>query len=246
MDDKYILPDKVVKAYRYGNKLEVTNSVGNPRPVKKISETHYIDAQGNIQKYKLSGNRSDNLPSLRRSMNRLSRYIEHNFSGKPNEIWVTLTYANNEQDLERVYKDYKSFINALRTFVPEKYGNLEYIYAIEPQGRGAWHIHALIKSERMCYLFIAQKDIERIWNRGFVSVRKVQPKDNIAAYLTAYLTNLKKGSGNSKKIIKDGRLHMYPRKTKFFRKSDGIAKPLEFKGKKERLWERLSLSLIHI
>ena len=107
MDDKYILPDKVVKAYRYGNKLEVTNSVGNPRPVKKISETHYIDAQGNIQKYKLSGNRSDNLPSLRRSMNRLSRYIEHNFSGKPNEIWVTLTYANNEQDLERVYKDYK-------------------------------------------------------------------------------------------------------------------------------------------
>ena len=35
---------------------------------------------------------------------------------------------------------------------------------------------------------------------------------------------------------------MYPRKTKFFRKSNGIAKPLEFKGKKERLWERLSIA----
>jgi hypothetical protein len=242
LDDKYILPDRVVKAYRYGNKLEVTNSVGNPRPVKKISETHYLDAAGNVQKYNLSDNRSANLTSLRRSMNNLSRLIEHNFSGKPNEIWVTLTYANNEQDLKRVYIDYKNFINDLRKFVPDKYGNLEYIYAVEPQERGAWHVHALIKSERMCYLFIPQKDIERIWKRGFVSVRKVQPKDNIAAYLNAYLTNLKKDSGNSKKIIKEGRLHLYPRRTKFYRKSNGIALPLEFKGKKERLWERLSIA----
>lgn len=242
MNSRYILPDTFVKMYRYGNKLEVTNSCGNPHPIRKLSETHYLDANGIIREYNLSENRSQNLTSMKRSMKRLGRIVENNFFGNPNEIWLTLTYAENQRDLTKVYNNFKYFIQKLRDFVPERYGKLEYVYAIEPQERGAWHIHALIKSENMVYLYIPHKDIERLWNRGFVSVRKIQPKDNIAAYLNAYLTNLKVGEGNDKAFIKGGRLHLYPRKCRFYRLSKGIRRPLEFKGKKETLWEYLRVA----
>lgn len=242
MESRYILPDTFVKMYRYGNKLEVTNSTGNPHPIKKLSETHYLDANGIIREYNLSSNRSENLTSIRRSMKKLGRLIEHNFFGNPNELWVTLTYAENQQDLVKVYNNFKYFIEKLRKYVPDKFGKLEYIYAIEPQERGAWHIHALIKSENIAYLYIPHKDIERLWNRGFVFVRKVRSSDNIAAYLTAYLTNLKVGDGSDKSFIKGARLHLYPRKCRFYRVSRGIRRPLEIKGKKSTLWELLSVA----
>ena len=72
MNSRYILPDTFVKVYRYGNKLEVTNSCGNPHPIRKLSETHYLDANGIIREYNLSENRSQNLTSMKRSMNFLS------------------------------------------------------------------------------------------------------------------------------------------------------------------------------
>lgn len=66
------------------------------------------------------------------------------------ELWVTLTYRQNMTDIPTLRTDYDQFIRKLR----RKYGALDYIYAIEPQERGAWHIHALIKSSSNKPLYI--------------------------------------------------------------------------------------------
>ena len=92
MSDNYILPKKKVKAYRVGKRLELGTNIGNSNPPIKLSSNTYLDAEGNVKVFKhRSQKRSDNADSLKKTMQRLGRYIEHNFDGSDNELWITLT-----------------------------------------------------------------------------------------------------------------------------------------------------------
>lgn len=241
MHDDYIVTSQTVKGYKFGNRLELGTNIGNKTPIKKHSKTEFIDAEGNIQKFaNVSENRSENIDSLRKTMKRLGRLIEHNFSGKPNELWITLTYAENVKDSKRVYNDYKAFMRKLR----RHYGHVEYISVLEPQKRGAWHIHALFKSEEHEKFYIDSKHLEKLWANGFVKVKKLRESDNIAAYVTAYLTDLKveDDSKSSKKIEKGARLYLYPAGMNFYRSSRGIEKPEEFTATKEEVFKFFNIS----
>lgn len=239
-DNNYILPFQMINGYRYGRKLEFSNLIGNQNPVKRISKTEYVDLNGEVQKYQqLAKNRSESLESLVRTMKRLSRYIEHNFSGNKNELWITLTYAENVIDSKRVYLDFKAFMKKLR----RHYGHVEYISVLEPQKRGAWHIHALFKSESDEYFYIANSHLAKLWKHGFVKVKKLKNSDNVAAYVTAYLTDLKhEDRKGSKKIEKGARLHLYPSGMNFYRMSRGIEKPEKIKSTKYETFKRFGMT----
>lgn len=239
-DNNYILPFQTINGYRYGRKLEFSNLIGNQNPVKRISKTEYVDLNGEVQKYQqLAKNRSESLESLVRTMKRLSRYIEHNFSGNKNELWITLTYAENVTDSKRVYSDFKAFMKKLR----RHYGHVEYISVLEPQKRGAWHIHALFKYESDEYFYIANSHLAKLWKHGFVKVKKLKNSDNVAAYVTAYLTDLKhEDRKGSKKIEKGARLHLYPSGMNFYRMSRGIEKPEKIKSTKYETFKRFGMT----
>ncbi|RLL39799.1 replicative protein [Oceanobacillus piezotolerans] len=238
-DNNYILPFQTINGYRYGGKLEFSNLVGNQNPVKRISRTEYVDLNGEVQKYQqISKNRSESLESLVRTMKRLSRYIEHNFSGNKNELWITLTYAENVTDSKRVYSDFKAFMKKIR----RHYGHVEYISVLEPQKRGAWHIHALFKSDIDDYFYIANSHLQKLWKHGFVKVKKLKNSDNVASYVTAYLTDLKHEDGNNKKIEKGARLHLYPSGMNFYRMSRGIEKPEKLKGTKYEIFKQYGMN----
>lgn len=238
-DNNYILPFQTINGYRYGGKLEFSNLVGNQNPVKRISRTEYVDLNGEVQKYQqISKNRSESLESLVRTMKRLSRYIEHNFSGNKNELWITLTYAENVTDSKRVYSDFKAFMKKIR----RHYGHVEYISVLEPQKRGAWHIHALFKSDNDDYFYIANSHLQKLWKHGFVKVKKLKNSDNVASYVTAYLTDLKHEDGNNKKIEKGARLHLYPSGMNFYRMSRGIEKPEKLKGTKYEIFKQYGMN----
>jgi hypothetical protein len=49
---------------------------------------------------------------------------------------VTLTYRENMQDMDRLQRDIKAFVARVRALGP-----FEYVLAIEPQARGALHVH---------------------------------------------------------------------------------------------------------
>ena len=241
LDSNYIVTRQTVKGYKFGNRLELGTNIGNKNPIKKHSKTEFIDENGNIHKFaNVSDNRSENVDSLRKTMKRLGRLIEHNFYGEPNELWITLTYAENVTDSKRVYRDYKAFMKKLR----RHYGHVEYISVLEPQKRGAWHIHALFKSESDEYFYIASKHLEKLWGKGFVKVKKLRQSDNIAAYVTAYLTDLKveDDGKSSKKIEKGARLYLYPAGMNFYRASRGIKKPEEFTATKEEIFKFYNIS----
>lgn len=240
-----ISDEKKVKVTSMGNIIEIMsmdklNLAG--LPVKKISKNEYIVLDtGEIKEYENhSENRSENKDSLRKTFKKIRELINTNFTGKPNELAFTVTYKENMQDEKRLYNDFRKFIKRLKY----KYPNIDYMSVVEPQERGAWHCHILIRFNGLETVYIANKEVAELWSNGFVNVKAIKKNvDNLGAYLSAYLGDIelneknknqvKPGQiikevdieGKKKKFIKGGRLHFYPVGMNIYRASRGIEKP---------------------
>lgn len=194
--------------------------------VLKLDKDRYmIKSTGEVRYYQKNDNRSEDLNNVRRSVKKLRELINNNFTGAKNELFVTLTYAENMQDEKRLYKDFDKFMKRLRYEFKNR-SKIEYISTIEPQQRGAWHVHSLLRFEDLNEIFIENKKLSEIWGHGFVNIKSLKEVDNIGAYLSAYLTNIKDGE----KTKKGARLHLYPSGINIYRASRGMKKP-----KKEKM-----------
>lgn len=244
-DDGFISDDKMVQVVRMNHLLEVqyVKNRNKKMPIQRLDKDTYLHlATGEIKDINHISNRSELNESLRRTFKELRYYINNNFVGDSNELFVTLTYAENMTDNQRLLKDFESFFKAMK----RKYKNIttiDYINVVEPQERGAWHCHVLFRFNELDKVFISNEDMRKLWKHGFVTVRSMENVDNIGAYLSAYLADieltpetvggLKIGDevstkivdGVEKKFIKGGRLHMYPPGMRIYRKSSGIVKP---------------------
>ncbi|WP_426787209.1 rolling circle replication-associated protein [Staphylococcus capitis] len=237
--NKKIVSNKEVKAYYYGDTLELTTAVGNKgRKYLPYSDTEYITLDGEIKEYKKSVNKSDNLGSVKKTMKRLRRLIANNFEGGQNQLWLTLTYKINMRDVARLSSDLRQFLKKLR----RKYGALEYIAVMEPQKRGAWHYHILLKTDDGRPLYIHNDVIYKLWKHGFTKTKRLSESDNVAAYVMAYLTDMDVNEDDdtkkSKKIIKGMRLNFYPSNMQIYRCSRGIKAPEVENGSKSKILDK--------
>lgn len=222
-----------VKALKYGKTLEITNAISNSSPILVLPNHRYMaKATGEIKTMRLTaGNRADDLVSVKRTMRKLRRLVIANFSGGDDQLWITLTFKNNVQSPKDAYQAFTRF----RLRMQRRY-SVQYISVIEPQASGRWHFHVLLKSNDGSRLIIPNAEMAGLWNNGFVKVRRLRRGDNIASYLMGYLTNLNVENTSeitdkpSKRIIKGGRLRLYPRGVRIYRASKGIRRPKELKG----------------
>lgn len=216
--------------------------------VRKLSKDEYmvIDT-GEVKEYKHGETRKDNTDNLRRTFKKIRNIINYNFCGGNNELMFTGTYRENMTDREQLYHDFEKFIKRLKY----KYGHVEYMNIVEPQGRGAWHVHVLLKFMDCDKIFIPNKELAELWGKGFVTVRRIRSDvDNLGAYLSAYLGDIElcdentevireycdsnkvveyktvEVDGRQKKFVKGGRLHLYPAGMNIYRKSRGIKEPV--------------------
>lgn len=200
-----------------------------------------------IKKFNRTENRGQNKAGLAQSMKNVRNLINSNVMNPENVRWVTLTYAENMTDNKRLMKDRESFWKRFKRWhIKEDIPVPEYISIVEPQGRGAWHLHELwIYSTKAP--FLPNEKIRELWQQGFVTVKKLEDVDNVGAYITAYLCDVpveeyeedgelhevkevevldEKGNKVTKKYIKGGRLHLYPSNMNFYRTSRNIKRPV--------------------
>jgi len=149
-------------------------------------------------------------------------------------------------DTKRLYNDFKKFIKKFRYKYEKEYGSIDYMTVVEPQERGAWHHHLLVRFNELTTknIFIPSGEVSEIWGHGFIKMKSLKDCDNIGAYLSAYLADVelteenigrafrekeeviaKVVDGKEKKFIKGGRLHLYPSGMNLYRKSKGIQMP---------------------
>ena len=227
--------------------------------IKVDKDKYFVVNTGEVKEFKHTETRKDSFNSLRQTFKKLRYLINANFTGAANELHVTLTYAENMTDTKRLKTDFNNFIKKLK--YKYKDTTIDYINVIEPQGRGAWHCHLLLRFNDLPKIYIDNKELATMWGKGFVTIRSLKDVDNIGAYLSAYLADLdvyaddkgilqvgeetyqymakggelgqivdkiaidENGQAVTKKVVKGGRLHLYPPGTNIYRKSKGIKEP---------------------
>lgn len=252
IDLKVIPSSKLVKYTDMGNLKEIMyieklNLKGVD--ITKLNKNEYIvNSTGEILEYQHTDNRSQNKDNLRKTFKKIRHLINNNFGGASNELAFTITYKENMTDTKRLYDDFRKFIMRLKY----KYSDVEYLSVVEPQGRGSWHCHVLLKFTEHEKIYIPNKEVAELWGKGFVSVKAIRKDvDNLGAYLSAYLGDIEVNNDNlaeliyldivkpgqalnikevevdgiKKKFIKGGRLHLYPTGMNIYRKSKGIKEP---------------------
>lgn len=238
-DKVLIAPEDVVKVTKMNHIVEVQHmeKMNRKANIKKLDADTYLEiSTGEIKEFNHSENRQQNYNSLRQTFKKMRYLINNNFTGKGNELHITLTYKENVTDTNQLYKDFKRFMTRLKRKA-EKKTTVDYISIVEPQGRGAWHCHVLMRFNELDKVFIKNSEIREMWGNGFVKIKALKGVDNIGAYLSAYLTDIevddqyekevqvKIVDGQEKKFVKGGRLHMYPPGMNLYRKSKGIVEP---------------------
>lgn len=248
---KAIKNDQMVSAYHYGDTVEMSTSLGSQPIMRKVNKDMMVNrVTGEIKDVEHVTNRADpkNYQSLRSTFKKLKRLIGANFAGGPSELWITLTYRDSPMtDSKRLYSDLKRLMRRLRRITAK---GLAYIVVIEPQASGSLHAHLLLKTLDHSRLYLANDVLADAWGQGFVNVRRLRDSDNVGAYLMAYLTDVDLNNlggdfdhkNKPKKIIKGGRLSLYPIGMQIYRKSrKGIVPPTRIIASKQDIKDDFDL-----
>lgn len=245
-------PDAKVQLKKMGDIYEVRTMEREQKPpILKISKDYYIclaEDTGEVKEFTHHSNRAESPFSVAQTLRKLRDLLNANVTDTDNCLWITLTYRENMRDTARLYNDFRKFNQRLRYYLgKEKRPPYQYIVTMEPQGRGAWHAHAVLIFPHKAP-FIPNEKLAEIWGHGFVSVRSLRDVDNVGVYLTAYLGNMelsealrngatradsiaqvetvdKDGKRQSKAILKGARLRLYPAGFKLYRHSRGVKYP---------------------
>lgn len=236
--------------------------------IKLNADTYLVKSTGEIKDFEHAETRADDLKSVRSTLKKLRYLINNNFDGATNELFLTLTYKENMTDRVKLMKDFEKFMKKLKY----RYRNndIDYLSVVEPQERGAFHFHVLLRFNDLRRIFIPNSEIADIWGHGFVHARRIDSVDNVGAYLSAYLADLtidvdeevegavikKVFDANtnkmvSKKVLKGARMYLYPSGMNIYRKSRGIKMPVRNivpynSIKKERLGKKTFESAFQI
>lgn len=225
-------------------------------PCRKLDKDHYIDLRtGEMHEYRHIEHRAESCESIRKTLNRIRELINTNVTDPQCCRWLTFTYSENMTDKERLYKDYFKFWKRFKYWCEKKgIKQPEYITIQEPQGRGAWHVHAFFIWQEKAP-FLPNEEIARLWGHGFTKTKALQDCDNVGAYFSAYLGDMpldeveklpeaektlameqhqmvlktftnEQELTKEKKFVKGGRLFLYPPGMNIVRKTKGIKEPI--------------------
>ena len=263
-------PKFFCKTTHMGNVTELTamqkRSYG--APTVRIDKDHYKDLRsGCIHEYAHGETRADNADSVRRTLATVRALINCNVTVPQNCRWLTFTYAENMTDEKRLSADWKKFWQKFKRWCVRNYvDEPEFIGVVEPQGRGAWHMHVFFIWSHTAPYLDNNTVIAPMWGHGFTKTKSVTNCDNVGAYFSAYLGDMpldefqdlapdeqattfvinekpvtdQDGQTVTKKIVKGGRLKLYPPGMNIVRSSKGVKRPtVEFSSYEERqksLW----------
>jgi len=260
-EEQGINPEAVVKVTTMKHIVEIQylEKVNTEAHIRKLDSERYVDLRtGDIREFVRTDNRGQGENSLRKTFNRLRELINTNFTGSPQELFITLTYRGDLQtrDTKKVYSDFKNFIDRLR-YKYKDVSTIDYINVLEPHASGNFHMHVLMRFNDVASIYIPNSELADIWGNGYVTVQSLKGVDNIGAYLSAYLADIeipeenakrleghpdlveKEVAGQKKSFMKGARLVFYPTGVNIYRKSKGIVEAEKEKMKYKTAQKKL-------
>lgn len=159
------------KVIHSGNVIEVYE---HEIPVRLGFDT----SQYRVKKVNSEEDRSEEYDKQRgtRARNNARRLALSNFNSQ--DKFVTFTFEDNVTDIVEANYEFRKFIKRLN----RKFGNVNYLTAIQFQERGAVHYHTLMRIP-----YIPKSELQAIWGHGIIDIRKLNSVDNVGAYITRYM-----------------------------------------------------------
>ena len=176
----YVAPEVHEKQLTFYNKKAIiSNNVIEVIEYKENVCEGFKNSHGGKKKGTSTKKRSNNINQSKMALRRL---INANVTGK--DLFVTLTYKNNMLDIGEGKKDFKNFVKRWN-YRRKKEGldALKYVYVVEFQKRGAVHFHCIFFGTG----YIANKELNALWGKGFVKVNKIDKVDNVGSYVVKYM-----------------------------------------------------------
>jgi len=178
--EKIIISGNILEHYQYPRSMFKDYKVIKKKKPKQEPEQLQIDFSiKNISK----GKRNDNIARTRTKIKRLVN------SNQDFDKFVTLTFAENLQDIKIANRHFNKFIMRLKY----QYFDFKYISIIEFQKRGAVHYHFLSNLPH-----VKNSILSDIWGHGFVKINKITHVTNLGAYICKYLGK----DGNNEKMFR--------------------------------------------
>ena len=139
----------------------------------------------------------------------IKRIIDCNFDDK--STFLTLTFRENIQDIERANREFTLFIKRLKRYLKNQ--QLKYIATWELQQRGAIHYHLVLFSVP----YIKNDKLSEIWSNGFIKINKIKEtvkNEAVGVYITKYFVKDLEKKANQKKAYFSSRNLIKPKETK--------------------------------
>lgn len=139
----------------------------------------------------------------------IKRIIDCNFDDK--STFLTLTFRENIQDIERANREFTLFIKRLKRYLKNQ--QLKYIATWELQQRGAIHYHLVLFSVP----YIKNDKLSELWGNGFIKINKIKEtvkNEAVGVYITKYFVKDLEKKANQKKAYFCSRNLIKPEETK--------------------------------
>lgn len=195
--EKVIISGNILEYYGYEKEI-----ISGYSDTKKKSKGRQAKADDESKKE----NREKVISRARKDIRRLVN--TNYFQGRSK--FLTLTFAENVQDIKAANYEFKKFIQRLNYNMGYK---VSYLTVIEFQKRGAIHYHTIVFN--MDYIKVSE--LQAIWGNGYVRINRINHVDNVGAYICKYLT---KDNDDTRLLEK-----------KMWFRSRGLKEPIEVKEK---------------
>lgn len=254
-NDSVITKAQLIRSGNITEMVGMTNDSHSCNFQKLSKDEYMVLSTGEVKEYDHKISRLENINSVRKTIKTLRRLINANVLNAEYCKWITLTYAENMTDTKRLYSDFDSFRKRLIRYLTKNDIPIpEYISVVEPQARGAWHIHLILIWNQSAPFLDNNSVITRLWGHGFTKTKALNNVDNIGAYFSAYLADMPldeisdmdsdivslinascsvieksftddDDTIKDKKFVKGARLYLYPTGMNLYRTSRNIKRP---------------------
>lgn len=162
--DSVINDEDTVTVYSCGNYKEIVCCKHDVNKINSIrlNKNQYIDKRTQeVKEY--NHHEIKSLENFKRQFKKIPRLIKGYFYGDYTERFITLTYSYIMTDPYRLPYDFKKFIRKIE----RRYGKCRYIYIKEPNEKGSWHIHCILKRMNGMPFNITVETVRKIWEHGY-------------------------------------------------------------------------------
>lgn len=219
VEQKAVISGNIIEFYEYEKPIlkDFQNKHRSGRSVEAFEEEK-LDNRLKVQQRAKK--------TIRRLINANVGKYKDDFGRTFNPVFMTLTFAENLQDLKIANNQFMKFIKRLNYKITgSKKAYLKYVVAVEFQNRGAIHYHLVLFN----LPYIPANEVGELWGNGFIKLNKIDEVDNIGSYVTKYMGK----DLHSDKLQGE----------KCYFSSRGLLQPVEIEDKKEIEQLRATLSL---